>query len=45
MGSDQVEIEGLIQPVERLALPDVCIVDIGTCWVVWLINELNGLLG
>ena len=45
MGSDQVEIEGLIQPVERLALPDVGIVDIGTCWVAWLVNELNGRLG
>ena len=45
MGSDQVEIEGLIQPVERLALPDVCIVDIGTRWIAWLANELNGRLG
>ena len=45
MGSYQVEIEGVIQPVERLALPAVCIVDIGTCGIARLVNEFNGRLG
>ena len=40
-----MEIEVRIQPVERLALPAVCIVDIGPCWIARWATEFNERLG